>query len=323
MMRPVSSASFCSAQARTIGAAAVRGDHQAGHRGITISPHPIEPAPNAVDGELPGIVIDPQADIAEVGADVVDPVRDYLAQFLVLEIMGIDLDRLALWPVVAAAVLEFADQFLLLRVDRYHGLIGRLKRFDLGVDIFKLSVAIGMFAALLGLAVEMAAIFQFPQQLGNTRRTDLVAHRAKRRRQPSPACRGSWRPIATAASDRPSSRARAIVASPPAASGLWSSIQGCPRPCAAPFPPAKRGLASPSARARSCFGRPSSRATTPRSRHSPLPLPPQPRSDVGLSRPAKIEPSHTGYVEVIRQTSSRYKGWPRPRESPKQSEPVK
>jgi hypothetical protein len=32
-----------------------------------------------------------------------------------------------------------------------------------------LGVAIGMFAAFLGLAVGMAAILQFPQQLGNAR----------------------------------------------------------------------------------------------------------------------------------------------------------
>ena len=52
---------------------------------------------------MPGIVIDPEADIAEVGADVVDPVGDDLAQFLILEIVGVDLDRLALRPLVAAA----------------------------------------------------------------------------------------------------------------------------------------------------------------------------------------------------------------------------
>jgi hypothetical protein len=43
-------------------------------------------------------------------------------------------------------------------------LIGRLKRLDLGDDIFELSVAIGMFAALLGLPVDMAAIIQFAQK---------------------------------------------------------------------------------------------------------------------------------------------------------------
>src|SRR5271167_1992420 len=128
-------------------------------------------------------MVDSKADVAVVGADVVDPVGDDFAEFLVLEIVSVDLDRPTLRAIVAAAVLELAEQFLLLRVDRYHRLILRLKRLDLGVDIFKLGVAIGMFAAFLGLAVGMATILQFPQQLGNARGADFVTHRAERRRQ--------------------------------------------------------------------------------------------------------------------------------------------
>ena len=71
-------------------------------------------------------MVDSEADVAEIGADVVDSLGDELAQFLVLEIVGVDLDRLAPRPIIAAAVLEFAEQFLLLRVDRYHGFAGRL-----------------------------------------------------------------------------------------------------------------------------------------------------------------------------------------------------
>ena len=111
----------------------------------------------------------PKADVAVVGADVVDPVGDDFAQFLVLEIVGVDLDRPTLRAIVAAAVLELTEQLLLLRVDRYHRLIVGLKLLDLGVDIFELSVAIGMFAAFLGLAVGMAAILQFPSSLGMSR----------------------------------------------------------------------------------------------------------------------------------------------------------
>ena len=40
-----------------------------------------------------------------------------------------------------------------------------------------------MFAAFLGLAVEMAAIFQLFQEFGNGRGAHLVTHRPKRRRQ--------------------------------------------------------------------------------------------------------------------------------------------
>jgi len=57
---------------------AVGGDHEALHPGIELPAYLFEPEANGVDGELPGIVIDPEADIAEVGADVVDPVGDDL-----------------------------------------------------------------------------------------------------------------------------------------------------------------------------------------------------------------------------------------------------
>jgi hypothetical protein len=41
-------------------------------------------------------VVDAEADIAAVGADVVDSVGDDLAEYLVLEVVDINLDRLAL-----------------------------------------------------------------------------------------------------------------------------------------------------------------------------------------------------------------------------------
>src|ERR1035438_8156447 len=93
-----------------MGAAAVGRDHETGHRGIALATDPIEPATNAVDGELPGIMVDSKADVAVVGADVVDPVGDDLAEFLVLEIVGVDLDRPTLRAIIAAAVLELAEQ---------------------------------------------------------------------------------------------------------------------------------------------------------------------------------------------------------------------
>src|SRR5271168_4338846 len=123
MVRPVSSASCCSDHFQSrrrepLEPPAIGGDHEAAHPEITRPADPIEPEPNAVDGELPGIMV---------------------------EIVGVDLDRPTLRAIVAAAVLELAEQFLLFRVDRYHRPIVGLKLLDLGVDIFELSVAIGMF----------------------------------------------------------------------------------------------------------------------------------------------------------------------------------
>src|SRR5271166_1489707 len=146
-------------QPRTIGAAAVGRDHQAPHPGIELPTHLIEPASDGVDGELPGVVIDSEADIAEVGADVVDPVRDDLAQLLVLEIVSVDLDRFALRPIVATAVLEFAQQFLLLRVDRYHGFAGRLNASTFALIYSNWASRSGCLPASLVLRLEWRQYF--------------------------------------------------------------------------------------------------------------------------------------------------------------------
>jgi hypothetical protein len=59
-------------------------------------------------------------------AHVIHAVGNHLAEFLVLEVVGIDLDRLALRSIITAGVLEFSNQLLLLRVDRDYWLIGCL-----------------------------------------------------------------------------------------------------------------------------------------------------------------------------------------------------
>src|SRR6202167_4975847 len=289
------------------------------HPGITRPADPIEPEPNAVDGELLGIMVDSKADVAVVGANVVDPVGDDFAQFLVLEIVGVDLDRPTLRAIVAAAVLELAEQFLLLRVDRYHRLIVDLKLLDLGVDIFELSVAIGMFAAFLGLAVGMAAILQFPQQLGNARGADFVTHRAKRRRQ-----------LVVALGD-PSQRSRRIAhrrrleqsfqvrqqrrilrrqprAAPTLASHLSPERAGVPQVLQA---------ASDRTSGELCHTRGRGDPATP------PPSPPRPRSIAGLARQARNEQLHTGCGGVIRRSSKRYRRWPCRQESRKQPQSVK
>src|SRR5208337_1471084 len=136
---------------------------------------------------------------------------------------------------------------------------------------------------------------------------------------PSPACRGSWTPIARAASDRPSSPARAIVACPPAASDLSSSTADCRRLCVAPLPSTKRDPASLSDRVRWCFGRPSSRAPQPRSHRTPRPSPRPPRSTADPARSERNEGLHTGCGGVIRRSSKRHRRWLPRQESPNQS----
>jgi hypothetical protein len=64
--------------------------------------------------------------------------------------------RAAFGPIIRAAVLEVADELLLLGVDRDDGLACGLGRNHLRVDVLELRIAIGMARALKGLAVDLA-----------------------------------------------------------------------------------------------------------------------------------------------------------------------
>src|SRR3954447_9164246 len=170
-------------QARPVRPAAVGGDHDFAESRVALAAHLPEPQPGGIDGERRGVVVDAEADIAFVGADVLDAIRHHLAKLLVLEVMRIDLDRLAFRSVVAAGVLEVTAQLFLLRIDGDHRLLDGLELPRLGVDVLELGIAIRMAAAVLGLAVDVAAVAQRLQQLGKARGADLVIHRAQRRRQ--------------------------------------------------------------------------------------------------------------------------------------------
>src|SRR5208282_2230328 len=71
-------------QPRTVCAAAVGRDHVFGCRGVTLAAHLVEPQPRGIDGKLCRVVVDAETDIATIGADVVDAVRNHLAEILVL-----------------------------------------------------------------------------------------------------------------------------------------------------------------------------------------------------------------------------------------------
>ena len=128
-------------------------------------------------------MIDADADATGVRADVVNSVRNGFAEFLVDEVVHVDLVGTALGPIVAAAVLVGADQFLLLRVDRDHRLAGGLKGFNLRVDVFELSVPVDMMAALQALAIDLAAIAEAFEQLRDPGRRDPMPQALQRQRE--------------------------------------------------------------------------------------------------------------------------------------------
>ena len=88
--------------------------------------------------------------------------------------MHAHLFRIALSAPFAAGVLEIADQFLLLRVDRYGRLVLGHRRLDRVVDDPELRVAVGIVGAFAGLAIGLQAELLLLQQLADNRVADLV-----------------------------------------------------------------------------------------------------------------------------------------------------
>lgn len=101
-----------------VAATGVGGDQQLTGIAIGRRSHFLPPAPDALDGELGGVMIDPDTDPTLVPPQVIDPLGDCLAQPLVLEVLGADLLGLAARPPLPSGIAEIPDQFLLLRIHR-------------------------------------------------------------------------------------------------------------------------------------------------------------------------------------------------------------
>src|SRR6476646_378594 len=160
-------------------AAAVRRDRQLFHARITRVPHALEPGADRCHGELGRVGRDPDTDKAFVGGDIVDAVRHDLAERLVLEVVDPHAMRIALGAIVGTAVLEAADELLLLRVDRDDGLASRLGGNDMSVDVLELRVAIGMARAFVGLAIVLTREAELDELLLHRVGADRMAHLAQ------------------------------------------------------------------------------------------------------------------------------------------------
>ena len=78
-------------------------------------------------------------------------------------------------PPLAFRVLEVADQFLLLRVDRDDRLPGGLDPPDLLIDVPQLGVAVRMGRPVAGLAIGLQTVARRHQQLGDQLAADAMA----------------------------------------------------------------------------------------------------------------------------------------------------
>ena len=143
-------------------------------RGIHPRTHLLPPAVQRLGSKLGSIMINPHTYPAVVGGDVIDPIRNTLAQMLVNKILAAHLDRLPLGMPFVPRIFEIPDQFLFLGVHRYHRLPAFLKCPDLLVDMLELRIAIGMRAAFLGFPIGLQAIVQLVEQPSNGVVTHVV-----------------------------------------------------------------------------------------------------------------------------------------------------
>ena len=118
--------------------------------------------------ERRGVVVDADGDPASVGSQIIDSIGHGAAKFFDQEVVHAHFFRIASRTPFAAGVLEIADQFLLLRIDRNSRLVLGL------VDEAELRVAVGVGGAFAGLAAGMQTELLFLQQLADHRVADLV-----------------------------------------------------------------------------------------------------------------------------------------------------
>lgn len=125
-------------------------------------------------GERGGVRVGADIDPAGVGRQVVDSIRDGLAQLRVGEVMDTHRHRIPRRPPGTGRVAEVADQLLLLGVHADHRLAGVSVAASLLVEIPELGVPVGMLAALERLGIGLQAKALLPQQAGDGVRTDPV-----------------------------------------------------------------------------------------------------------------------------------------------------
>src|SRR3954447_1502710 len=121
------------------------------------------------------VVIDPHADPPLIGGDIIDAVGRDLAEIRIKEIIDANVLGFTVGLPFLAAVLEIADQFLLLGIDRNHRIASRLVLRRLASDMGELGVPVRMLATFPGLAGRLETVAKVRQKVTDTARADLMA----------------------------------------------------------------------------------------------------------------------------------------------------
>jgi hypothetical protein len=119
-------------------------------------------------------VIDPDIDPTHVVQAIVDAIRGRLTEFRDHQVVDPYRFGITLGAQFASAILEVANQFLLLGIHRNDRLPVALVGLDLGIDVHELGVPVWMRRAFAGLAVGLQAVTQVLQQFCHQPMAGLV-----------------------------------------------------------------------------------------------------------------------------------------------------
>ena len=173
------------AWSRSVTATAIGCDQECLGSRIGRSAHPTPPTADRVDREAASIVIDSYADPALVSAQVVDSIRNGFAPVGNHKVVDTNGLRRSLRPPFPATILEIANQFLLLRIDRDDRLRLIQALAHLRIEVEELLRAIWVPRALQCLAVGLQAETALVQQLCNQAMAGRMPHGTQLPSQPT------------------------------------------------------------------------------------------------------------------------------------------
>jgi hypothetical protein len=171
------------ADADIVAAAAIGGDQKFCRVRIARAPHRLPPAANGVDREACRVFVDADTHPAGIVGNVINAVGRRPTELRDDEVVHTHRLGLPLRTVLTAAILEIADQLLLLGIDRNRRLPRGQRLLHLSIDVPKLGIAVGMVRPLAGLAVGLKAVPQVAQKIGHHIVTNTMAELTKPGRQ--------------------------------------------------------------------------------------------------------------------------------------------
>src|SRR6202140_2392967 len=181
---PSSSASFCnwyfhSRTREPLLPPSISRDRQTAGAGVLLVANLVPPTADRLHCEGGRVMVDPDADPACSCGKIIDAIRHRTAQLLDQKIMYPNLFGIAPRAPLPSAILKVVNQFLLLRVDRDHGLLTGQHACHALIVVGELGIAIRMAVPLARLAVALQAELLLFEHFTNDGVTDPMAKGAQ------------------------------------------------------------------------------------------------------------------------------------------------